>query len=110
MPPDAVPAERPQNPTPGPTGAGGEPGAGEIDAAVVDPPPFVPPEPTFNLPTDCADKVIDPGPALIRRMTRLEYNNTVRDLLHDSVTPADAFLPEEEFLGFDNNASALQIS
>ena len=59
-------------------------------------------------PLDLAPR--DPGPALIRRLTRTEYNNTVRDLLGDASAPADAFLPDEEFMGFRNQASSLQVS
>src|SRR6266849_2214620 len=47
-----------------------------------------------------------PGPSYIRRMNRLEYDNTVRDLLGDTTSPALAFPAEEVSLGFDNNAQA----
>ncbi len=51
-----------------------------------------------------------PGPSTIRRMTRWEYNNTVRDLLGDTTGPADQFVQEEESGGFKNNADALTVS
>src|SRR6266700_2181774 len=51
-----------------------------------------------------------PGPSYIRRVNRLEYNNTVQDLLGDSTHPADGFPVEEKRLGFDNNADALSVS
>ena len=35
---------------------------------------------------------LHPGGAPIRRMTRFEYNNAVRDLLGDATRPADAFV------------------
>lgn len=35
-----------------------------------------------------------PGRAPLRRLTRFEYNNTVRDLLGDTTRPADGFPPE----------------
>lgn len=35
----------------------------------------------------------------LRRLTRVEYNNTVRDLLGDTSKPADAFAPDEKALG-----------
>lgn len=53
---------------------------------------------------------IAPGPSPIRRMTRREYNNTVRDLLQDETQPASGFPPEEEALGFNNNADALVVT
>ncbi|WP_437738270.1 DUF1592 domain-containing protein [Sorangium sp. So ce1335] len=43
-------------------------------------------------------------------MTRFEYNNTVRDLLGTSQTPADQFPADEVAGGFNNNASVLTIS
>ncbi len=46
----------------------------------------------------------------IRRMTRFEYNNTVRDLLGDNTNPADVLPPEEEVAGFNNQAGALSTS
>jgi hypothetical protein len=53
---------------------------------------------------------IVPGKSPIRRMTRFEYNNTVRDLLGDDSQPASAFVPEEEAMGFDNQATALGVT
>lgn len=46
----------------------------------------------------------------IRRLTRFEYNNTVRDLLGDTTHPADVLPPEEEVQGFNNQAAALTVS
>ncbi len=46
----------------------------------------------------------------MRRLTRFEYNNTVRDLLGDTTRPADAFPPEEIGNGFGNDANALSVS
>lgn len=43
-------------------------------------------------------------------MTRAEYDNTVRDLLGDTSHPARSFAPEEEALGFHNNAQALSVN
>jgi hypothetical protein len=51
-----------------------------------------------------------PGESPIRRMTRFEYNNTVRDLLGDTSEPASTFVVEEEALGFNNQASALGVT
>jgi hypothetical protein len=55
-------------------------------------------------------QTVDPGPAVIRRLTRLEYNNTLRDLLGAASGAADGFPTEERRLGFDNNAAALSTS
>jgi len=61
-------------------------------------------DPTNLRPAHCSAK-ITPGPSPLRRLTNTEYNNTVRDLLGDGTRPADRFPPEEETLGFDNNAA-----
>ncbi|XXX82399.1 DUF1592 domain-containing protein [Sorangium sp. So ce134] len=45
-----------------------------------------------------------------RRLTRFEYNNTVRDLLGTSLTPADQFPADEIAGGFNNNAAVLTVS
>ncbi len=66
---------------------------------------------TFRCDADLAESgAFMPGPSTIRRMTRWEYNNTVRDLLGDSTRPADRFVEEEEAAGFKNNADALTVS
>ncbi|MDC0718768.1 DUF1592 domain-containing protein [Nannocystis bainbridge] len=46
----------------------------------------------------------------LHRLNRLEYNNTVRDLLGTSLRPADAFGPDPEASGFDNMAGQLHMS
>ena len=57
----------------------------------------------------CATSV-DPGPQVVRRVTRLEYNNTVSDLLGTPTTIANQFPTEEVAFGFNNNAAALTVS
>ena len=52
----------------------------------------------------------DPGRVTLRRLNRVEYNNTVRDLLGTSLRPADAFPPDDRGFGFDNLADALTLS
>lgn len=48
--------------------------------------------------------------APLRRLTRFEYNNTVRDLLGLASRPADALPGEEAGNGFGNDADALGVS
>ncbi|NUP10396.1 MAG: DUF1592 domain-containing protein [Polyangiaceae bacterium] len=58
--------------------------------------------------TTTSEAAIPPQP--IHRLNRLEYNNTVRDLLGTSLRPADTFPPDGESDGFDNMADALQLT
>ena len=52
----------------------------------------------------------DAGRKGIHRLSRLEYNNTVRDLLGVDSRPADVFPPDGGGgAGFDNNASTLFV-
>ena len=51
----------------------------------------------------------DPGAFTVRRLNRLEYNNTVRDLIGDSSQPANAFPPDNVATTFDNNSDVLTI-
>lgn len=60
-------------------------------------------------PAHCSDK-LSPGPAPSRRLTRTEYNHTVADLLGITTDPGNRFPPEEETLGFDNNASSRNVT
>ncbi len=48
--------------------------------------------------------------APIRRLTHFEYNRTVRDLLGDATSPADAFPGEQLGNGFGNDADAQPVS
>ncbi len=50
------------------------------------------------------------GGATLRRLTRFEYNNTVRDLLGTESFPADGFPSEELANGFGNDAAAQSVS
>ncbi len=55
-------------------------------------------------------KGTEPGPTIIRRLNRVEYNNTVRDLLGDVTSPASSFAPEPAVHAFDNDAASLSAS
>ncbi len=63
---------------------------------------------TGPLPTTCTAPA--PGAAPIRRLTRFEFNNTVRDLLFDSSKPGDRLPPEVKGNGFSNDAASLTTS
>jgi hypothetical protein len=52
----------------------------------------------------------DPGPALVRRLNRAEYQNAIRDLLHLEVDSTALLPPDDSAYGFDNNAEALVTS
>jgi hypothetical protein len=53
---------------------------------------------------------IDPGRVTIHRLNRVEYDNTVRDLLAIDIHPADSFPADDAGDGFDNNGDALTIA
>ena len=82
----------------GPPGSGGGPGAM--------PPSMQPP----SLPAACKDMKIRPGTAPLRRLTRFEYNNTIRDLLGDTTSPANNLPAEDLGNGFGNDASTQSVS
>ncbi len=59
---------------------------------------------------DAVEGVRDPGPSVIQRLTRRQYNNTIRDLLGVDTHPADAFPADGGGGGgFDNKASTLFV-
>jgi Protein of unknown function (DUF1592)/Protein of unknown function (DUF1588)/Protein of unknown function (DUF1587)/Protein of unknown function (DUF1595)/Protein of unknown function (DUF1585) len=51
-----------------------------------------------------------PGAAPIRRLTRFELNNTLRDLLGDTTKAGDQLPPELKGNGFSNDAASLSTS
>lgn len=59
---------------------------------------------------DSSSSALCPGESPMRRLTRTEYNHTVRDLLGDDTEPASSIVVEEESLGFDNQAATLTVS
>lgn len=53
----------------------------------------------------------DPGRVTVRRLNRVEYDNTVRDLLGTAQTPAQArFINDAQQLGFDNDGDQQTLS
>ncbi|MDX2053230.1 MAG: DUF1592 domain-containing protein [Polyangiaceae bacterium] len=84
------------------TGTGGQGGTMTPPTATG---PVVPPPPSV-----CATAAPEPGPSPLRRLTHTEYDNTVRDLLTTTATPARTFVAEERSLGFDNGATVRTVS
>jgi hypothetical protein len=52
----------------------------------------------------------DPGRVTARRLNRVEYNNTVRDLLGVALRPADEFPIDDSGYGFDSIGDVLSLS
>jgi hypothetical protein len=61
---------------------------------------------------DRADRAIKPtaGYVAARRLNRVEYNNTIQDLLGIKLWPADDFPQDDASYGFDNIAESLTMS
>ncbi len=61
---------------------------------------------------DRADKNAkpDPGRVTIRRLNRVEYNNTIRDLVGVDFNPAEDFPSDDIGHGFDNIGDVLSLS
>ncbi len=58
---------------------------------------------------DCSGKR-NPGRVTLRRLNRVEYNNTIRDLVGVDFQPADDFPTDDVGYGFDNIGDVLTIS
>lgn len=67
-----------------------------------------PDQPDADLCADPATLVV--GDSVLRRITRFEYNNIVRDLLGDETLPANALPSEESGNGFGNYAETQAVS
>ncbi len=52
----------------------------------------------------------EPGRVTARRLNRVEYNNTIRDLLGVHLRPADEFPVDDSGYGFDNIGDVLSVS
>ncbi len=53
---------------------------------------------------------VEPAFVGMHRLNNVEYDNTIRDLLGVTATPASTFVGGEEALGFDNIATALGMT
>lgn len=62
---------------------------------------------SIDVPTECA---VSPGHVVLQRLTRSEYDRTVRDLFGVTSAPAQSFPPDSATDGFDNNAQSLTTS
>jgi hypothetical protein len=60
--------------------------------------------------TQAVCTTLSPGASPLRRLTQAEYDNTVRDLLGDTTSPATAFPPDQRQGDFSNTAVALTVS
>jgi hypothetical protein len=92
---------------PGPGGGGTEPpgkgGGAPPGAEMPGPGPAAPGPGGVGPGSSCA--VVDPGPSPLRRLTRIEYDNTVKMLFGLSAgVAAELFPADEEQFGFDNSA------
>jgi len=63
-----------------------------------------------GVPTEPPKQGTDPGRVTVHRLNRVEYNNTVADLLGTSLRPADNFPVDDRGGGFDNMADVLTLS
>lgn len=97
---------RPGGKTPADENPGGNPGD-PMKPVVLPPMGTHPLEPKRD---SAACKAIQPGPAPIRRLTRTEYDNTVRDLIGEDKQLAKGFPPEELQHSFDNSAELRSVS
>jgi hypothetical protein len=83
---------------------------GRVGAPTAPPPAAMPSVPPIGggppAPSACDGGRARTGPTPLRRLTRLEYDNTVRDLLGDGSRPASAFVADEKVAGFAANAVA----
>jgi Protein of unknown function (DUF1592)/Protein of unknown function (DUF1588)/Protein of unknown function (DUF1587)/Protein of unknown function (DUF1595)/Protein of unknown function (DUF1585) len=98
---DSNPGSGPGAPGPGPRPPAAGPG---------EPPPPIGVTGPGAAEVEKACKVRDAGPSPIRRLTRWEYDNTVRDLLGDASRPSGRFPPDERGAGFTNDAQNLSVS
>src|SRR5437879_7276817 len=52
----------------------------------------------------------DPGRVTLRRLNRIEYRNTIRDLMGIDFKAAEEFPPDDTGYGFDNIGDVLTVS
>lgn len=107
---NVAPHVNPTNGSVDPQASVGPTGSGSVTPAV-NPGPTIAPAEVLDengKTVTCATLTRPPTP--LRRLTRFEYNNTVRDLFGTTATPANSFPPDEVSDGFNNNALLLTVS
>ena len=91
----------------------------KLDAGQMPPRPVAPLSPSDlaavtgwirKLPAIAAESTGSPGRVTARRLNRVEYNNTIRDLLGVTLKPADDFPVDDSGYGFDNIGDVLSLS
>lgn len=102
------PTDAAQNPT-GTAGFGGADDTGQAGSATGGTASLPQGEPpagpqAVSNPALCDATTLQVGPAPLRRLSRIEYNNAVRDLLGDTTKPGAGFIAEEKVLGFSSNS------
>ena len=98
-------------PLPGGEGAKSPPGGGASGGREGQSPPGAAPGSMGGADPAAAEcRPGTPWAAPIRRLSRSEYDNTVRDLLGEDSTPGQLFPPDEVAGGFSNNARLLSVS
>ncbi|HMJ56520.1 MAG TPA: DUF1592 domain-containing protein [Polyangiaceae bacterium] len=60
-------------------------------------------------PRPCGEGTANLGPRQLRRLTRLEYDNTIHDLFQVDSAWGASFPPDDVVDGFDGNAAALRV-
>lgn len=95
---------------PGSAADGGAPGAGADDAADSDDADESGDDDgdTDGAPSECEGSELVAMPGLVR-LTHVQYDHSVQDLLGLDVEPSAEFLPDASVAGFDNNAEALAV-
>lgn len=90
---------------PGESSSGESAGAG-VNGPGVNGPGGIGSSPAAGGAVDCTAPEPQVGLTKLRRLTRTEFNHTVRDLLGVDGTPADVISPDERIGPFDSNATA----
>ncbi|HEX6764545.1 MAG TPA: DUF1592 domain-containing protein, partial [Polyangiaceae bacterium] len=85
------------------SGAGGSSATGGTGTGTGGGPDIDPDAPTPPAPAN-------PGSVTVRRLNRVEYDNTVRDLLGTTLHPADTFQADASGAGYDTVGAALSLS